>query len=125
MQEKLKQLRTEYPSGTRVKLVKMDDEQAPPIGSLGTVIGVDDLCSILVRWDNGSRLSIVLDVDKCVKVQDDIIRQIIKVRDTGLTNMFDTNSVQRIAYEMGLYELVMFIEDDKKAYINIVINGKK
>ncbi|HEL1597977.1 TPA: DUF4314 domain-containing protein [Streptococcus suis] len=125
MQEKLKQLRTEYPSGTRVKLVKMDDEQAPPIGSLGTVIGVDDLCSILVRWDNGSRLSIVLDVDKCVKVQDDIIRQIIKVRDTGLTNMFDTNSVQRIAYEMGLYELVMFIEDDKKAYINIIINGKK
>lgn len=125
MQEKLKQLRTEYPSGTRVKLVKMDDEQAPPIGSLGTVMGVDDLCSILVRWDNGSRLSIVLDVDKCVKVQDDIIRQIIKVRDTGLTNMFDTNSVQRIAYEMGLYELVMFIEDDKKAYINIIINGKK
>lgn len=125
MQEKLKQLRTEYPNGTRVKLVKMDDEQAPPIGSLGTVIGVDDLCSILVRWDNGSRLSIVLDVDKCVKVQDDIIRQIIKVRDTGLTNMFDTNSVQRIAYEMGLYELVMFIEDDKKAYINIIINGKK
>lgn len=125
MQEKLKQLRTEYPSGTRVKLVKMDDEQVPPIGSLGTVIGVDDLCSILVRWDNGSRLSIVLDVDKCVKVQDDIIRQIIKVRDTGLTNMFDTNSVQRIAYEMGLYELVMFIEDDKKAYINIIINGKK
>lgn len=125
MQEKLKQLRTEYPSGTRVKLVKMDDEQAPPIGSLGTVMGVDDLGSILVRWDNGSRLSIVLDVDKCVKVQDDIIRQIIKVRDTGLTNMFDTNSVQRIAYEMGLYELVMFIEDDKKAYINIIINGKK
>ncbi|QBX27890.1 hypothetical protein Javan422_0017 [Streptococcus phage Javan422] len=39
--------------------------------------------------------------------------------------MFDTNSVQRIAYEMGLYELVMFIEDDKKAYINIIINGKK
>ncbi|HEM6179002.1 TPA: DUF4314 domain-containing protein [Streptococcus suis] len=125
MQEKLKQLRTEYPNGTRVKLVKMDDEQAPPIGSLGTVMGVDDLGSILVRWDNGSRLSIVLDVDKCVKVQDDIIRQIIKVRDTGLTNMFDTNSVQRIAYKMGLYELVMFIEDDKKAYINIVINGKK
>lgn len=125
MQEKLKQLRTEYPNGTRVKLVKMDDEQAPPIGSLGTVMGVDDLGSILVRWDNGSRLSIVLDVDKCVKVQDDIIRQIIKVKDTGLTNMFDTNSVQRIAYKMGLYELVMFIEDDKKAYINIVINGKK
>lgn len=125
MQEKLKQLRTEYPNGTRVKLVKMDDEQAPPIGSLGTVMGVDDLGSILVRWDNGSRLSIVLDVDKCVKVQDDIIRQIIKVRDTGLTNMFDTNSVQRIAYKMGLYELVMFIEDDKKAYINIIINGKK
>ena len=30
-------LRAEYPAGTRVKLLKMDDIQAPPIGTLGTV----------------------------------------------------------------------------------------
>ena len=34
-------LRAEYPAGTRVKLLKMDDIQAPPIGTLGTVSGID------------------------------------------------------------------------------------
>ena len=35
-------IRTEYPAGTRVRLLKMDDVQAPPIGTIGTVSGVDD-----------------------------------------------------------------------------------
>ena len=35
-------LPAEYPAGTRVKLLKMDDIQAPPIGTLGTVSGIDD-----------------------------------------------------------------------------------
>ena len=30
-----------YPAGTRVELVQMDDAQAPPVGTRGTVIGVD------------------------------------------------------------------------------------
>ena len=47
-------LRAEYPAGTRVKLLKMDDIQAPPIGTLGTVSGIDDTGSIMVCWDNGS-----------------------------------------------------------------------
>lgn len=46
-------LKETYTAGTRVKLTKMDDVQAPPIGTLGTVIGVDDTGSILVDWDNG------------------------------------------------------------------------
>lgn len=121
--EKLYHLRKQYPKGTRVKLVKMEDVQAPPIGTLGTVIGVDDLGSILVSWDNGSRLSVVLDVDKCIKVRDELIQQILKVRDTGLTNMLDSNAVQRIAFDMGLYELVTFIEEDKHEYVKIILNG--
>lgn len=52
-------LRVEYPAGTRVKLLKMDDIQAPPIGTLGTVSGIDDTGSIMVRWDNGSGLFVV------------------------------------------------------------------
>ena len=54
--------------GTRVKLVKMDDFQAPPIGTLGTVIGVDDTASIMVAWDNGSSLNVIYNVDKCIKI---------------------------------------------------------
>ena len=43
----------------------MDDPQAPPIGTHGTVIGVDDIGSIMVRWDNGSGLSVAYGEDSC------------------------------------------------------------
>ena len=49
--------------GMGVRLVKMDDAQAPAIGTEGTVIGVDDIGSVMVSWDNGSRLSVLLGVD--------------------------------------------------------------
>ena len=66
--EIIEKIRNEYPKGTRVKLVKMDDFQAPPVGTKGTVIGVDDTGSIMVSWDNGSSLNVVYDVDKCIKI---------------------------------------------------------
>ena len=62
-------LRKTYPAGTRVELLRMDDVQAPPIGTKGTVYGVDDTGSILVNWDNGSGLNVVYGVDRCRKVE--------------------------------------------------------
>ena len=64
----LKNLRTAYPPGTRVKLIKMDDEQAPHKGTLGTVRGVDDAGSIMVSWDDGSGLNVVYGEDIVEKV---------------------------------------------------------
>lgn len=61
-------LRKRYPEGTRVKLVKMDDPQAPPMGTRGTVIGVDDIGSIMVHWDNGSSLNVIYGEDVVSKV---------------------------------------------------------
>lgn len=65
----LESLRKKYPKGTRVELVKMDDVQAPPIGTKGTVIGVDDIGSIMISWDSGSSLNVVYgeDVIKVIK----------------------------------------------------------
>ncbi len=63
-------LRQEYPVGTEVKLVKMDDKFAPPIGTKGVVRGVDDACSILVKWSNGSSLSVVYGEDICRKLDE-------------------------------------------------------
>jgi hypothetical protein len=68
--EIVEQLREKYPVGSRVKLVRMDDKQAPIIGTLGTVTGVDDIGSIMVSWDNGSSLNVVYGEDLCKRVND-------------------------------------------------------
>lgn len=67
--ELVKILRAAYPKGSRVVLVKMDDIQAPPIGTQGTVTGVDDIGTIMVDWDNGSKLGVVLGEDICRKIK--------------------------------------------------------
>ena len=63
-------LRRQYPVGTRVELVRMDDPEAPPIGTKGTVKGVDDIGNIIVAWDNGCGLSVAYGADVCRKVGD-------------------------------------------------------
>jgi hypothetical protein len=57
---------------------------------------------------------------------DIIKKQILRVRDTCLTNMFDLNNVKFIAEELDLIELKNYIEnsDDKREYITFIINGK-
>ena len=62
-------LRRQYPVGTRVELVKMDDPQAPPNGTKGTVLGVDDIGSIMVAWNSGGSLNVVYGEDICRKVE--------------------------------------------------------
>ena len=59
----VQRIRKEYPAGTRVILEKMEDVQAPPVGTGGTVIGVDDTGSLMVRWDNGSGLNVIYGED--------------------------------------------------------------
>lgn len=50
--------------------------------------------------------------------------QILAVRATGRTNMFDLNMVQVIANEMNFYELVVFIEEHKDAYVRFILTGE-
>jgi hypothetical protein len=69
--ELVESLRKRYPVGCRVELVRMDDPQAPPVGTKGTVCGVDDIGSIMVAWDNGCGLSVAYGKDTCKVVSDD------------------------------------------------------
>ena len=69
--ETVKRMRQEYPRGCRVVLVRMDDIQAPPVGTEGTVFGVDDIGSIMVRWDNGSTLSVAYGEDLCRRIDEE------------------------------------------------------
>ena len=67
-QHELEAIRLRYPAGTRVELLQMDDVQAPPIGTKGTVTGVDDTGSLMVNWDNGCGLNVIYGIDLVRKV---------------------------------------------------------
>lgn len=69
--EIIETLRKEYHVGARVEIVQMDDVQAPPIGTKGTVKGVDDIGSIMVKWDNGCGLHVVYGEDICRRIDND------------------------------------------------------
>ncbi len=66
--ETVERVRREDPAGTRVRLTKMLDPQAPPIGTEGVVTGVDDTASLMVQWDNGSHLNVIYGEDEARKI---------------------------------------------------------
>ena len=67
--EQVERVRAEYPPGTRVRIVHMDDPQAPPIGTEGEVMFVDDTASIHVRWQNGSGLALIYGEDYAERIE--------------------------------------------------------
>lgn len=60
----VERIRHEYPTGTIIRLECMDDVQAPPVGTLGKVVYVDDTGSLIVNWNNGSHLNVIYGVDR-------------------------------------------------------------
>lgn len=120
--EIVEEIRKRYPKGSRVALVFMDDTQAPPVGTLGTILGVDDIGSLMVEWDNGSHLNIIYGEDKVriIHYNKTIQFQFEEVRTTGLVNMLDYTGVQRIAMMLGYSELVDFIKNYPKEYFDLL-----
>ena len=64
----IESLRRDFPCGCRVELLFMDDYQAPPVGTLGTVVVVDSMGTIHVDWDNGCGLGVAYGVDDCRRI---------------------------------------------------------
>jgi len=64
----IKQQKERFPEGCRVRLVRMDDEQAPVAGTEGTVTHVDGIASVHVRWDSGSSLAALYEVDEIERI---------------------------------------------------------
>ena len=52
-----------------------------------------------------------------------IRNQILAIRDTGLTNMFDVHMVQRLAFDRNYFELVNFLEEHHKEYVQFILYG--
>lgn len=66
--QQIEMLKEIYPEGTRIKLLSMDDTQAPPSGIYGTVRSVDDMGTIHVNWGNGSSLGLIIGRDRFKRV---------------------------------------------------------
>lgn len=51
--------------------------------------------------------------------------QILAICATGRTNMFDIPMVQYIANEMHFYELVVYLEEHRKEYVQFILTGER
>lgn len=58
-EEKVKRLREQFPKGTKIQLIHMNDSQSPPKGTIGVVDFIDDMGTIFVNWSNGSGLGLI------------------------------------------------------------------
>lgn len=58
-----------------------------------------------------------------VKIDPVALDQLLEIRDSGETNMFDFNTVQRIAYDSGSYELVNWMEEHRNEYGSLIMYG--
>jgi len=68
--ETVNRIREQYPAGTRVELISMDDPYTKlSPGDKGTVTHVDDTGTIFCRWDSGSRLGLVHGIDSFKRVE--------------------------------------------------------
>lgn len=126
----VERLRAQYPAGTRVELTApmQDPYTNLRVGDRATVTGVDDMGGILCRWDRGSTLHLLPDVDSFMVIgafSDEIKQQILTIRaDKNAPNMFDLPAVQRLAFEKGFYALVNFVETDRAAYAGFILRGE-
>ncbi len=73
-ENRIDMLRKQYPVGTRIQIDHMEDDYAVPCGTKGKIIGVDDAGSLLMKWDNGSSLSIIPEVDSFHKIEQEEIQ---------------------------------------------------
>lgn len=58
-------------------------------------------------------------------MNDIILEQILYIRDLGIVNMFDVDTVKMYAGVFGFIELEQYIEGDKQRYFNFILHGKE
>ena len=64
LEKQAKILKERYKPGMRIELIHMGSDPQPiPDGTRGTVVGVDDIGSIMMKWDNNRSLSLIYGED--------------------------------------------------------------
>lgn len=78
----IKYLKEKYQKGQRVECIDMQDAQAVPSGTQGTIKFIDDMGTIHVAWDNGQSLGLI-DGEDSFK----IVQQELKSYETQFVNL--------------------------------------
>lgn len=77
--DEVNKIKERYPAGTRIRLNHMDDKHSVPEGTLGTVTTVDDQGQLHMKWDNGSSLALITNVDEFTVLQESLQTPDLKV----------------------------------------------
>lgn len=88
MQKTAQRIKEDYPPGTRIEMVHMNDPYSPiQAGTRGTVRFVDDIGTIFPDWDDGRRLGVCLSEDSIRKLSTEEIEaeQISNDENKGIT----------------------------------------
>lgn len=67
----------------------------------------------------------VKDAAREVPMDEVVKKQILAIRAAGEANMFDTYAVQYIANREGYYELVLFLQANRREYVDFILNGNR
>lgn len=126
--EQVEHVHRQYPLGTRIEITHIDDPYSKLTGgSRGTVEFVDDTGSLFCAFDNGEHIGLLHGVDGYRVVptlSEKAVVGLLAIRDTGRTNMFDLSAVAVIANELGYYETVVAIQDNKKLVAHFILTGE-
>lgn len=129
-EKQVAEIRLNYPPGTRVQLILMEDSYAVPSGTRGSVEHVDDAGQIHMKWDNGRTLAIVPQVDQFRKLtqqeimeeQKSYIGQQPKLLGYGAsespTELYSVKEVAKFIYENGQKGDVQICTEDGKPFIS-------
>lgn len=117
---KLQQLKKQYPEGTRIRLLHMNDPHAVPQGTLGTVYDIDDTGSLLVHWDNGQGLNVLYGIDRVERVSGNLEKEGVNEMSHQMNTIW--NYSQSILQEST--ELKAMIEQLYDAKEGRALNGK-
>ena len=112
--EIINKIKKEFPQGTRVELISMNDPHNSKLtsGCKGTVTEVDDIGTIHVNWDCGFTLGIIYGVDKCKKLQ------VVTTICYGITKNWDSRT-DAIEY---FFNAMLYCEgSEKERYTNIYL----
>lgn len=119
--EQVEKLRRKYPKGTRIRLQEMNDPQAVPSGTIGTVEHVDDAGTIHMHWLNGSGLGLIEGEDKF-----SVMETKFDYRSLGETTCFLETELMRGSKGLRLnrisIENVITLKDDEFEYFRNNMN---